>query len=186
MSEFDPENVLESLAKEFEHQGFQVRRETCFFADNGIAIGHSGFLRVHLYVTALGLSARVTEHGGRHWIFQCATIRELRQAASSALETDEVPPSALWVREESFIYHVWFMDPGVPEDDQDREWVACIAIRATSPAEAKSWGDHLARSRADRCGEVFVSSGVEPLAEIIRDLPVVNAGVIASDEYIGW
>lgn len=41
--------------------------------------------------------ARVTQHGGRHWIKRSATIEELESVALEALATDERPPTTDWI-----------------------------------------------------------------------------------------
>lgn len=41
--------------------------------------------------------ARVTLHGGRHWIKRSATIEELESDALEALATDERPSATDWI-----------------------------------------------------------------------------------------
>jgi hypothetical protein len=128
MSKLEAANLLQALASEFERLGFEVRRTPHLFADNGLSIGKAGALGVHLYVTASGPTARVTEHGGRQWTLACTTADDLRHAALSALQTDRIPPSSLWRIEDEYLYHAWFLDPRMPEGDQDREWVAVLSF----------------------------------------------------------
>ena len=91
----------------------------------------------------------------------------------------------------SFIYSVWFLNSEALEEDQDREWVACIAIAAASAEEAQQWGDVLAHERGRRVPtDTFVSSSVElesdgptPATSI---LPRIRVGEKARDALIGW
>jgi len=89
-----------------------------------------------------------------------------------------------------FIYTVWFRDPAFPPDDQDYEWPACFVVDAVGAAEARSWGDRLASAYAWRSKQETLSSSTEPLASTdllgVDPLPVVEYGVWASDEEIGW
>jgi hypothetical protein len=84
------------------------------------------------------------------------------------------------------LYAAWFVNPRLPVDDQDREWVACIVIEADTPARAQAWGDVLAADRATRAGEPFLSSSVDIVEESARELPVVRDGERADDDHIGW
>ena len=84
-----------------------------------------------------------------------------------------------------YLYSAWFRDEALPSDDQDHEWVACFLIDASSPEEAQRAGDQLARDRAVRAREPFLSSSVA-LPDGSEALPTVRAGDLASDEYIGW
>jgi hypothetical protein len=92
----------------------------------------------------------------------------------------------------SFIYNVWFLDTDAHEDDQDREWVACIGIQATTAEEAQKWGDALARERNRRFpSDIFVSSSVELESEVVgvtdwSGVPRISAGETATDAIIGW
>ena len=93
---------------------------------------------------------------------------------------------------DSFIYSVWFLDSDAAEDDQDREWVACIGIRAPSAAEAQAWGDALAHDRSRRIpNETFIRSSVELERDVAgvadwSNLPRIHAGESATDDVIGW
>jgi hypothetical protein len=84
-----------------------------------------------------------------------------------------------------FEYVVWFRSPALPTEDRDSEWPACFLVEAESPEAAREWGDRLARSRAARASELFLSSRIEPSTGDQR-LPTVRAGEEASDQLIGW
>ncbi|MCW2643197.1 MAG: hypothetical protein JWP76_5503 [Dactylosporangium sp.] len=85
-------------------------------------------------------------------------------------------------------YVAWFRDPALPADDQDYEWPAVFIVEAPSAKEAKSWGDHLAKGRAVRAGEIYLRSSAEPYAQSPEKdtLPVVAYGVEVPDEEVGW
>lgn len=88
-------------------------------------------------------------------------------------------------------YAVWFRDSSLLPSEQDYEWVACILIEAETAEKAKSWGDHLAKSFAERTtNEQFLRSYVEePGAWGERDIsgtPTIAYGYHASDDEIGW
>lgn len=91
-----------------------------------------------------------------------------------------------------FIYSVWFLDTEARDADQDREWVACIGINATSKEDAQGWGDTLALDRARRRPrDSFLHSSVELEDEMsgVTDwssLPRISAGEAAADDIIGW
>lgn len=92
-----------------------------------------------------------------------------------------------------WVYTAWFRDSLATPEDEDREWVACILIEASSESDAHAWGDHLARSMCSRItNEEFVGSEVRSpddrtyMNVAIEDLPTVAYGVEASDEQIGW
>jgi hypothetical protein len=91
----------------------------------------------------------------------------------------------------SFVYSVWFRDAGVPADDEDHEWVACIGIESARAAEALEWGDTLARDYSRRSPNTFLRSAVELESEMrgVADwtsLPRIQAGETATDAAIGW
>ena len=102
---------LDDLALRFESRGFLARQAT-YFADNGILIfskpsdepapGADGIAvigrGVCLYWGDAGWEARVTTHGGPHWIKHAASIAELEAVALEALATDQTPPSDGWMR----------------------------------------------------------------------------------------
>lgn len=89
-----------------------------------------------------------------------------------------------------YIYTVWFEDPSLPLNDQDREWPACFVIEAADAQEALAWGDHLASSYSSRSRQPFLSSSVEPFdsADLPgkETLPSIAAGSGAADSEIGW
>lgn len=85
-----------------------------------------------------------------------------------------------------YLYTVWFRSPMFPPGDQDHEWPACMLIDAPSESVAIEWGNHLASLYSSRSGEAFVSSDVEASSEEDLDLPIVLAGVDATDAEIGW
>jgi hypothetical protein len=88
-----------------------------------------------------------------------------------------------------FPYSVWFLDRGAAEDDQDREWVACINIEAMSSEDAKQWGGMLATSYVSRHQHLRMrSSRVDaPCAtEGQTAAATIQLGRAATDEDIGW
>lgn len=93
-----------------------------------------------------------------------------------------------------YLYTAWFRSPSLPVDDQDYEWPACMLIDAPSESDAISWGDHLARRYSSRSAEAFLSSSLEPAVNATSGiplipgdgLPLVIAGVDATDTEIGW
>jgi len=92
---------------------------------------------------------------------------------------------------EHFIYSAWFRDTTATPDDQDRDWVACICIQATTAQQAQDWGDTLARSRVERApSDLFISSSVEPEHPItnldLRSVPRIIVGETPTDEALGW
>ena len=91
-----------------------------------------------------------------------------------------------------FIYSAWFLNRAAHPTDQDREWIACIAIEAEKADAAQKWGDVLAVEYSARHGdETFLRSSVELQGanESISDLtglPRIKVGELASDAVIGW
>ncbi|MFY1824837.1 hypothetical protein ACN47A_02865 [Myxococcus fulvus] len=51
---------------------------------------------VYLHPFGNGWEARVTRHGGPHWVRRTATLNELESVAVEALGTSTVPPSPEW------------------------------------------------------------------------------------------
>jgi hypothetical protein len=103
---------LDELALRFESRGFLAGQRN-FFADNGIVIvsgpsddepppGPDGIVVigrcVFLYWGDAGWEARITPHGGPHWIKHAASIAALESVALEALATDQTPPSDGWMR----------------------------------------------------------------------------------------
>jgi hypothetical protein len=84
-----------------------------------------------------------------------------------------------------YLYSAWFRDDTLPTDDQDHEWVACFLVEASSPEDAQRAGDQLARARAVRAREPFLSSSVA-LPDGSENLPVVRARDLSADRDIGW
>ena len=89
---------LDSLADELEREGFLLRRGTPFFAPNGFAARTSweNVRSVFVYFLDDHWMARITAHGGPHWIRPCSDVSELRIAAVEALASTSTPPSAAW------------------------------------------------------------------------------------------
>jgi hypothetical protein len=92
---------------------------------------------------------------------------------------------------ENFIYSVWFRDTTASPEDQDRDWVACICIQATTARQAQDWGDKLARSRVERApDDLFISSSVEPVhpttKQDLRAVPHIIVGETPTDKALGW
>lgn len=93
---------------------------------------------------------------------------------------------------DSFIYSAWFLNTDAHEGDEDREWIACVAIQAATAVEAQKWGDTLANERSRRLPkDAFVRSSVEREAEMsgvtdCSSLPRITVGQIATDAAIGW
>ena len=93
-----------------------------------------------------------------------------------------------------WLYTVWFrntlLDANDPED-QDYNWVACIAIEAQTYQQAVEWGDHLSNGyiSSDSTQE-FIESEAELLIENpkedISTIPFIRYGYEASDDEIGW
>lgn len=91
-----------------------------------------------------------------------------------------------------FLYSVWFTDLSVDPTDQDREWVACIAIEAASATDAQHWGDVISRDRAARLPkDQFVESSVELVSDVSAvthwpSLLRIHYGQSPSDQEVGW
>ncbi|MAB78306.1 MAG: hypothetical protein CMJ89_03030 [Planctomycetes bacterium] len=92
-----------------------------------------------------------------------------------------------------FVYTAWFRCEYLQEDDEDREWVACMIIKAESSKAAQEWGDRLARSKADRDpDEHFLRSDItlpdDPMYSdaSVEGVPRFTYGEEATDEQIGW
>lgn len=51
---------------------------------------------VFLYHSGESWEARVTPHGGPHWVRRAATLDELEELALEALGTRDVPPGPEW------------------------------------------------------------------------------------------
>jgi hypothetical protein len=89
------------------------------------------------------------------------------------------------------MYTVWFRDSSVQPEDEDYEWLTCIAVQVTNSHDAKEWGDHLAKKfTSTRFNELFLRSEIEPIenysGENLETAPRIAYGHEASDEEIGW
>ena len=91
------------------------------------------------------------------------------------------------------IYAAWFRDTALLPEDEDSEWVACIAIEADSEQAAQEWGDHLAKAMCGRHPEQeFLSSEVSAVDDPmyadtdVDGLPHVRCGEDVTDEEVGW
>jgi len=91
-----------------------------------------------------------------------------------------------------FVYSAWFTDVNAHPDDQDREWVVCFVIDASSAKQAQDWGDTLSRDRVARLPkDRFARSTVELKRDVraVTDwssVPRIRSGQLASDPEIGW
>ncbi len=91
-----------------------------------------------------------------------------------------------------WIYTVWFRDENLLPDEQDHEWNAVIAIRASSSEFAKNWGDTLAKRRSLKGKDaIFLRSEVGSKSQFSgvtnwSTVPVVDFGQEVSDEVLGW
>jgi hypothetical protein len=88
--------ALEELGRRLEMQGYGVNFNCPYFAETGLGvfprpgepeavIGTS----VLLYCTTQGWEARVTPHGGPHWVRHASSIPELEAAALEGLRASE-------------------------------------------------------------------------------------------------
>lgn len=117
---------------------------------------------------------------------------QLKSGLSGHDNVADVGRACFKSRMNSFIYSVWFLDTRALEGEQNREWVACIGIQATTATEAQKWGDTLAHERSRRFPQdTFASSSVELECEVegVTDwsnLPRISAGETATDAIIGW
>lgn len=106
-SEREGESELRELAERLTLRGYGVRRSE-FFAPGGVMI----FRRkrplvpsavdvlegcVFLYRSEDGWCARVTQHGGRHWVKPVRDLLRLHDAALEALHATSSPPSEAWI-----------------------------------------------------------------------------------------
>ncbi|NTX05452.1 hypothetical protein HUA74_28160 [Myxococcus sp. CA051A] len=112
----EQQRSLDELGRRMEERGF-VYRDVRFFATSGIVVGtrpipkfipietphgtmeldvSSSERRVALYASPRGWAARVTPHGGPHWIRGADTLDELEAIALEALGTSIVPPGPDW------------------------------------------------------------------------------------------
>lgn len=98
---------LETLVGRFEQRGFAWARR-CFFGQAGIIVGTpsaqipSDGIRlawkhaVQLYWNGSHWEARLTPHGGPHWIKTAPTLDQLEEVALEALGANPRRPGAGW------------------------------------------------------------------------------------------
>lgn len=103
------DDQLDDLARRLESRGLVVRNR-CYFADKGIfvlsqplpveATGIEGISErtVFLYWSDAGWEARITCHGGPHWVRRVASLVELEAVAIDVFATDRTPPTDGWTR----------------------------------------------------------------------------------------
>lgn len=88
---------------------------------------------------------------------------------------------------ERFLYTVWISDSEHESEDQDREWPACLLIRAASEVDALSWGDYLSRRHSEaRPEHQLLRSNVDRVESDLAVVPIVEAGIEVPDEYLSW
>lgn len=109
--------LLDELGRRLETRGFRFRRRT-YFASSGILVMTQPraavpsaepsegdytltdvwyFERaVMLYPFEGGWEARVTRHGGPHWVRRVGTLDAMESCALEALGTSAVPPGPAW------------------------------------------------------------------------------------------
>lgn len=90
-----------------------------------------------------------------------------------------------------FPYSVSFLDVSASDEDQDREWVACLEIEATTSERAKHWGDTLAASYISRHESLrMTQSSIETPGSWDRSdriaVPTIQFGYSPTDDEIGW
>jgi hypothetical protein len=100
------EQALKDLRQRLESDGLGVS-DRCFFGIPGCAaykplppappdeIRVLGRI-VYLYASREGWAARVTPHGGPHWIRTAQSAAALEEFAREALATKATPPNASW------------------------------------------------------------------------------------------
>jgi hypothetical protein len=105
MDDEEAQQHLEALGASLERRGFRWRGSRGFFAKNGIwaytpptpqsvASGTPVMERtVFLYRVGDQWTARVTQHGGPHWIKRAKDLRELEAIAIDVLAEGRQPPS---------------------------------------------------------------------------------------------
>jgi hypothetical protein len=96
-----PESELEALGRRLTDQGYRYR-EAKYFSDNGIVVfaaAEEGVIEksVFLYERNGSWIARVTSHGGSHWVRSAKTCAELEGPALEALRSPERPPARGWL-----------------------------------------------------------------------------------------
>ena len=100
-----PQQELEDLGRRLgERHGYQFR-PAAYFASSGILV-HTPAVAdreiaviersVFLYPRHDRWQARVTQHGGPHWIREVDTITRLEEVALEALQSGVCPPTTAW------------------------------------------------------------------------------------------
>lgn len=81
---------------------------------------------------------------------------------------------------------VWFRDPALPDDDEDKEWPACFVVTAPTEERAIAWAAEVSADFARRSAleRIRVSVDVAPWPP--GSTPRVRADSPVSDEDIGW
>ena len=110
MSTFpEPQQELEVVARRLGECGYRFRRAP-HFAVSGVLIYSPAScddeLRVFeksvfIYARGVHWIARVTQHGGPHWIREVDSIGQLEDVALEALRSQARPPSSEWKVESS-------------------------------------------------------------------------------------
>ncbi|WP_437631343.1 hypothetical protein [Sorangium sp. So ce854] len=107
MMPHDCEMDLQQLSHRLAQHGFGTRSAP-HFAENGMvaftAVAHTRVGNVmnkpvFLYATPDGWYARITQHGGPHWIRAAEDIYALERIALEALRRTKTPPSSAWTEE---------------------------------------------------------------------------------------
>lgn len=101
------ESDMEQLSYRLVQNGFGTRPAP-YFAENGIlaftavtgtSVGNVMEKTVFLYATPDGWCARITQHGGPHWMRVVEDISALERIALEALRRTETPPSSAWTED---------------------------------------------------------------------------------------
>jgi hypothetical protein len=101
---FNPQHELESVVRRIGEHGFRFRRAE-YFGASGVLIysppvRHSEISvvgrSVFIYARGSRWEARVTQHGGPHWIREADSIDRLEEIALEALRSPARPPTSDW------------------------------------------------------------------------------------------
>ncbi|KYG08615.1 hypothetical protein BE21_22685 [Sorangium cellulosum] len=107
MMSHNDEMDLQRLSQRLAQHGFGARSAP-YFAENGIVavatvahtrLGNVMENAVFLYATPDGWYARITQHGGPHWIRAAEDISALERIALEALRRSKTPPNSAWTEE---------------------------------------------------------------------------------------